>query len=350
MKKRLFLFPEIPSKINGYCIAVMSDFKRYEYRKGDVLIFFTTSDKLPLDVSGILDDKEVEVRIVKRDLSLKYKIKSLLYLKHPSMFYDKNVKNIKQDKYCYVFCGDSIFYPFCMSGLKSDIYVMRFHNLWQKILVRKFIKDISLDIKLLMNLIYFYFYEKKIIKDTRFKKIFISDSDKEFYTSITGNYECETWEVIERYSNGDKKKDYTIMSNEGSILFVYFGTVSMHMKKGIDYFIEKVIYELKKENIKYEFHLYGMNSEHYNDELKNVYAHGIYKEDKIPLSGNALFINPDIIGGGIKLKVQYMIENELYFISTPYGMDGYEKYKNNERVYIEDLSVWCEIIKKLIKK
>jgi len=79
----------------------------------------------------------------------------------------------------------------------------------------------------------------------------------------------------------------------------------------------------KKQNSKVEFHLWGKNTERYNNPINSIYGHGFYDGvDSVPLR-DALYINPDIIGGGVKMKLLTYLESNVPFISSIFGFEGF---------------------------
>lgn len=63
-------------------------------------------------------------------------------------------------------------------------------------------------------------------------------------------------------------------------------------------------------------------------------------------SYTSLYINPDIIGGGIKLKLQTLIEAGVPFISSVFGFEGYShSIIDNRYIIVEEEANW---VKKLL--
>lgn len=67
-------------------------------------------------------------------------------------------------------------------------------------------------------------------------------------------------------------------------------------------------------------------------------------------SYTSLYINPDIIGGGIKLKLQTLIEAGVPFISSVFGFEGYShSIIDNRYIIVEEEANWVKKIIELIK-
>ena len=87
-----------------------------------------------------------------------------------------------------------------------------------------------------------------------------------------------------------------------------------------------------------------------NDPANKVFGHGFYNKDGMPFLGEALYINPDIIGGGVKIKLQNYFESAAPFITTPYGFEGYSKELiDNKYCYVVEKESWLETIISIFK-
>ena len=65
---------------------------------------------------------------------------------------------------------------------------------------------------------------------------------------------------------------------------------------------------------------------------------------------NSLYVNPDIVGGGIKLKLMDLLEGGIPFISSPFGYEGYSRNLIDERFcFVEEEDNWAQRIINVIK-
>ena len=98
-----------------------------------------------------------------------------------------------------------------------------------------------------------------------------------------------------------------------------------------------------------EFHLYGKNTERFNSPQDEIFGNGFYKGEGFPME-NSLYINPDIIGGGIKLKLMDLFEGGIPFISSPFGYEGYSKdLIDSKYCHVVESELWADYIVELLK-
>lgn len=351
--RRLFFFPEIPGNDSGYRIAVKYDFRSFSFTPDDVLVFWTTDTLKPLPELELLKNKGVVIILIKRRQKTIDRITELMHLNHPAFFSsrDKMDHQYVQSGYDFVYCGDAGFYTFVKKNLRYKTLEVRFHNLWYKILIRKQIHHFKSGLKYFLNILYNVRFEKQIFRDNLAFKTFITRSDELFYKSVSGKNDCRVYPEL----NGETERitpdnpiPHTSILNNGSFNFIWFGTVSTHVKDGITWFIKKVYSVLLSNGYPVTFNLYGEGTLKFSDQARKIYGHGRLNGNNIPDSGKGLFINPDLSGGGLKLKIGYFLERNLRFISTPFGMDGYETYVVRENVIVASPMEWLAKITDLI--
>jgi hypothetical protein len=81
--------------------------------------------------------------------------------------------------------------------------------------------------------------------------------------------------------------------------------------------------------------MFGSGSKNWNDPAHGVIGHGFYDGDGLPLDGDALFACPDLLGGGIKIKVGDWLSWGLPIIATPFALDGYQLPQLNNMITAE---------------
>ena len=132
---------------------------------------------------------------------------------------------------------------------------------------------------------------------------------------------------------------------------VWFGGVEGHKISSINWFLNKILPELKNQIPNLEFHLFGRNTEMFKDTAKHIFSHGEYHGADMPMKDVALYINPDILGGGIKVKIQSFLNNGVTFISSPFGFEGYNKALiDNDYCYVIEDIRWVEAILGILAK
>lgn len=343
-RMRLYLFPELPFQFDGYGLAVLKDFQRFDYAEGDYLVFFTDKiEDFPLDLKIELAQKKVKLILVQRNRSWSHILKELVCLRHPSHFYGKSYQRALQlpdVTWDYIFCGDVIFYYHLKDFVKYKSMLVRFHNLWSKLVWRAQWKNVDTGWRFMFfNLWLGKRLEKRISLDANCQKAFITKSDLAFYETITGDSTAVLLPVIDARAYGRASIKVELLER-GMLHIVWFGTVVAHNTYGVKWFINDVFKPLRKRGWDVAFHLYGRHTEQFDEPNAAIYAYGRFDGDGLPRGGRGLFINPDLLGGGVKLKMQFMLENGLNILSTPFGMDGYEDISAIDSLSIKKPEDW----------
>lgn len=315
----LYVFPEAPVLSNGYGIAVRNDYLRLKPHESDDVVWY----------SNILDHnlKKKHDYIINKDSIFSIKrIKSILR-GNPSVELTASCfDDIRFDKiYDSIFCGDVIAYRALRLKYPNQYIIVRFHNCFSRIQNRINVLDIDINnLKFKLNLSSISNLEHEIFRDLNCKKIFISTEDKEYYSLITGRVDdCEVWDMqIDQLKalNARKINSPTILNK-----FVWFGGAESHKIDSIKWFRDSIFPELEKYIPDAEFHLYGKFTEKLKCPNPKVFAHGFYPDNDFPFKKESLYINPDLIGGGIKTKLKSYYEAGIPFISTPFGFEGFSK-------------------------
>ena len=174
----------------------------------------------------------------------------------------------------------------------------------------------------------------------------LSDEDRDYYRNNFGVIsDSETWPYI---PNMEKA-----FSNRKEITFdhriIWYGGIESHKKAAINWFVQEVLPQIRKAVPDIEFHLWGKGSVHFNNPEAYIFGHGFFEGEGVP-SYTSLYINPDIIGGGIKLKLQTLIEAGVPFISSVFGFEGYShSLIDNRYIIVEEEAHWAEKIIEIIK-
>jgi hypothetical protein len=349
--KRVFFFPEMPSVDNGYTMAVTADFNRFLFGNDDLIIVWTAFyDESIMLFEKLHNELGINAIIVLRKRNLAYQFWAIFSLRHPSVFYSKSLSTLFErfNRIEYVFCGETTFYFFMNSIRGFFEREVRFHNVWMKIFMRQRIYSFKVaDIVMSANLFYFDNLEKKIFK-APVDKILINQSDLNFYKVMTGDTKGRVWSVIDDLRRNEFISDKLIFNIDGSLQIIWFGSVSGHMKGGLYWFIKNVYKPLIDEGFFMRFDLFGEGSLSFSSERYRIKGHGRFIGLGLPLDGLGLFINPDLLGGGIKMKIKYFLENNLKFLSTPFGVEGYEKIEMDNYALIEHPNHWPSSLRTLL--
>jgi len=343
----LFVFPQSASDNNGYGIVVKSDFDRLKINPHkDKVIWYTTGGENLRYGHGDL--------IIKRPGSKNFnRFWKVLMGKPSSELISSQIKTIAQYDIRYIFCGDTIAYRALRKQFPNSKIHVRFHNCFYRIKERLNIIDVRVDLKYKQVLNAFSHLEKEIFSDSKMIPYFLCLEDQNFYETITGRNDSILWSVE---VDENKRKTTKDKMKYGEIQYlIYFGGVDTHKKKSIDYFIQSTYPKIKNSCPGIQFHLFGYGTEQFNAPSKGIVGHGRYNGNGFPYLNNGLYINPDLTGGGVKIKVKSYLEHALRFISTPFGFEGYSsEFINNEDCWVFPMDSWtttiCDIIENSLDK
>lgn len=339
----LFLFPEAACLSNGYGIAVKAAYEQLSIKKNDIVVWYTSIPK----------DKMMYVRnqdyIISRPSffsiksvynTLRRTNRSELLVSELAFLKEKTIENI--------YCDETCFYHAIRKMFPENKITVRFHNSFARIHDRlKLLKNRKVDLLYSITLSNMYNLERDVMQDKNVHKIFLSDEDRYYYTSHYGKYtDSQTFLFIPNLESAKlKRKDKSV-----DCRLVWFGGVESHKKSSVDWFIKDVFPLIKKEMPNVEFHLWGKGTEKFDNNSMNVYGHGFYEGIGNP-SDSSLYINPDIIGGGVKIKLLSLIESGMPIISTPFGFEGYRKDIIDERYcLVVEEDEWAQSIIDYLKK
>lgn len=332
--RNLYLFPAAPFKNGGYNIAVLSDYNRLHITENDVTVWNqeTIPDWVPKKNAHLFKPASIKSRkaltnMLKGYFTQEFSMSELSFLK------DYEFENI--------FCDEVIFYRTIRKMYPHKKLTVRFHNLFYRILVRNEILKIKTNKRFQGKLKILTELEKEIFNDKKVHKIFITEEDALFYQTLMASNDYEIWSFQpDKKMMKENRKPIKI-----SHKLVWLGGVESHKTLSVKWFIENVFPYIKKTYPDTEFHLYGSCTESFDNPHQNIFGHGFYKGEDIPMKDEALYINPDILGGGVKIKLLTYFNNGIPFISTPFGYEGYDKsYIDNLYCNVVEEKYWCEYI------
>lgn len=344
MYNNLYFFPEAPVSTNGYGCAVRSDYLRLKPKKEDTIIWYTNNIDHDYKSANDIIIKREPLWSVKRVISVLQGKVSVEVKSHDLRILHSN--------YDSIFCGDVIAYRALRSLFPDTHIAVRFHNCFSRIRHRmQLLKVSSSDWKFIINLASLSRLESEIFRDKNCTKIFITEEDRDYYSMMTGkSSDCIIWPFSIDKSKGIKNRDI-FNPNTKIRKIVWFGGVEAHKSDSVKWFIKEIYPYLKEWNNNIEFHLWGKNTEKFNCPHDRIFAHGYYDGSDFPFADEALYINPDIIGGGVKTKLQSYYENGIPFITTPFGFEGYDKSLVDDRFcMVEQPENWIKSIINRIKE
>ena len=247
-----------------------------------------------------------------------------------------------------IFCDEVIFYHAIREKYPTKKITLRFHNVFARILLRQKILGVRVDWRFWGKMKILSKLEHEIFTDTNVYKIFITDEDAEYYKIITGKNDYEVW----HYEPSQEKMLSTRPSKiQIERKLVWFGGVEGHKTSSIRWVIQSVLPKIREKYPETEFHLYGSHTEVFDDSDNLVFGHGFYEGNDIPFKNRALFVNPDILGGGIKVKLLTFFNQSQPFISSPFGYEGYS-YDLEDGIFcmVANNEDWANTIERYFEK
>lgn len=337
----LYIYPSAPGKNTGYGIAVNSDMATFPSGRNDYNIFLSNRE---------FYDK------FNRCLYINRYSTSLLFYSFIKNGYHSIIDGyyllLVMRKYNlpktfdYLFIGDSNLYNIS-KYVNSNHTIVRFHNLYLKVY-----KTIKLNhlrfygLKLLLLIYRFKNIEESIVKDYvkgKFDKLYtITDEENKF---LQRNY--NVYPVCLPINVNPVMIDNSNKSWNGD--FIWIGSLSSHKLPGMRFFLEKIYLPLtKKYNL--TFKMYGRGTERFHNAKPGVCGYGFV--DNIPFDklANYMFVNPDINGGGLKLKMLGFYKYNFLCISTKLGIEGLNSYVDKwQNLKVLQIHEWYEFLSTELK-
>lgn len=333
----LYLFPEAATNKNGYGIGVEFAYNKLKPKQEDLIIWYTDLE------AGEINHLRTCDKIIKKNSFYSLRsVKNILQGKDRTEMGNHDLDFLRGMTFENIHCDEVIFYRTLRHLFPSKKITLRLHNCFARIKDRKRLLQMDLDWKYSIKLNAMYKLEREIFQDKNCYKIFISDEDRDYYTSNFGKTsDSETWTYVPN-TILIKQNRLHIVNLEKKL--IWFGGLESHKMASIIWFIKNVYPQIREAIPEIEFHLWGKNTLKINYPDKKIFGHGFYNGTGLP-NPNGLYINPDIIGGGIKLKLLSLFEQGAIFISSPYGFEGYSKdLIDNKYCYVEENDKWADKI------
>ena len=328
----LFIFPATPFGQTGYSVAVKYDLKRIKVESDDLIIWYQSQNKTYLsnDATILRPSPYAFSRVVN---VLRNHVNCELDVKSLSEFDISHVDTI--------FCGEVIFYRALRTLFPNKHFKVRFHNCYSRINDRLRLIDEKTSLKFKIQSSALCKLEKEIFHDKNVQKIFISKEDREYYAQHFGIWSDScVWGVEPKmelaYENRiDSKKNKLI----------HFGGLQSHKIDSLKWFINDVFIPLRNKYPTIEFHLYGKGTESFDDKPIGIIGNGFYEKDDLPDIKDGLYVNPDLLGIGVKMKLLDYFEKGASFITTPYGFEGYSNdLIDNKFYFMEEKNNWLNFL------
>jgi hypothetical protein len=324
---RLILLPISPFGKGGYNKAVAQDIDRLYVQKSDhVIIYNHPGQEVPDGFDVITRPPLYSFQRLINTLTLRVSTDL-----PPNLLHEK----IKEHTYDEIFCGDVMLYRSVRNIFPNKLIEVRFHNMFFLSYVRNQFRTFNVGLKFRLNLILFSKLELKILRDFNVLPIFINETEKNFFKLMFPERQSKLW------SPQISKQILPEKINKRA--FIYFGSYAHHQTPGIIWFLQNIFTQLRTLHNSFTVHFWGTGGDFLDDPERGIFSHGFYDKDGLPMMGEGMYINPDLLGGGIKYKIVDWIEKGVPFISTPFGVEGY-KFEINENIIIADIEKWMEKI------
>lgn len=339
----LFLFPEAAYDTNGYGIAVKEAYMRLSPQAEDDVVWITS---IPKERMQFLREKDYILNRAKY-LSIKSVINILKKTNRsePSV---NDLSFLKGKTYDNIYCDETLFYHAIRKLFPKQKLTVRFHNSFARIHDRlKLLQDRSVDLMYQVTLNNMYCLERDVMNDKNVYKIFLTEEDRYYYTSHYGiTSDSEVYDFGFDYDAIKKNR----ISLQLDHRLIWYGGLESHKLSSVEWFVNKVLPVVRKSIPDIEFHLWGKGTQPLDNPSVNVFGHGFFEGDDMP-SRNSLYVNPDIIGGGIKIKLMSLLNSGVPVISSPFGFEGYSHHIiDDEYCIVQEENKWAEFIITYLKK
>lgn len=226
--------------------------------------------------------------------------------------------------YTEIFCGGVELYRATRAVFPTQQLTVRFHNLYSLVRSRRRILRYPVDPVFAIALATYPNLEAEIFLDPNVRLIFATEAEQAYHQLHFPGTQSEVWTMGSVPSSDVRAPSQPRL--------ISFGGVSFHKAAALRYFVSKVFGVIRERHPEYELHLHGQGTSKLHSPEQGVFGHGRFVGSGIPHDGDGLFVNPDLLGGGIKVKVGDWLEWGVPFISTPFGVDGYSIERSPHRI------------------
>jgi hypothetical protein len=312
----LYLFPAPANTDGGYNIAVLAAIK-----SGHVTI--TARD----DVLWLGDQSSNDFfrphhrKRMPRRLWSASSVSNIMRGRFSQELGPRELACFRGNDYTGIHCDDVIFYRAARELFPEAKLVVRFHNVFSRIRERAAILGVKPDWRFRGKIEILAGLERAVMRDNNVRKVFLTNEDASFYSAMTGRTDYELWPLLP-----DRQKMVASRCRPLTVKhLVWVGGVEGHKLQSICWFIDEVFPAVRKRHPEIEAHFYGARTERLNSRAAGVHGHGYYYGGGLPFRESALYLNPDILGGGVKVKLMSYMESGAPFITTPFGYEGYDR-------------------------
>lgn len=307
--KRLVVLPVSPLGNGGYNIAVRDDLER--------LGGLTDEDHLIIYQHPGQPNPDGAVLIPRPSKTSLRRYLNLLCMRTSTETSAGQLKAaIGNREFDEIFCGEVTFYRGLRELFPGRKMTVRSHNLFSLSRTRREFCPQPIGMVFWANMTLFSRLEREILRDPLVDMVMIAEAERKFVQLMYPGREFRIWNPPV-----DIKQPRPAPT---TARIAYMGSLASHQKFGMTHFVQKVMPAIRARRPQVEFHMFGSSSQAWNDPENGIIGHGFYEGDGVPLDGDALFACPDLLGGGIKIKVGNWLEWGVPIIATPFALDGYD--------------------------
>lgn len=337
----LYIFPEAISKVDGYGIAVNYAYERLQPQEDDIIVWYTKQQIVP-------HVKSNDIVIDKSKISVFKRIGNVIRCNPSTQLNSNDLKFLKKYDFEHIHCDEILFFKALRELFPDKHITVRLHNNFARIYTRyTMLRNVKIDWKFKLILHLCKHSEKYIMNDRNSYKIFLTDEDRDYYTQVFGiQSDSEVWAFKPDELKMTERRRKLSLSKR----LIWFGGLDAHKTSSVIWFVNEVFLPLREDISDLEFHLWGRGTQKLNDPVNGIYGHGFFEGENFP-DYESLYINPDLLGGGIKLKLLTYLNEGIPFISTQYGFEGYsEKLIDEEFCIVKAAPEWKMSIYNILKK
>ncbi len=323
---RLILLPAEPGPFSGYTRVVADDVARLGVLPNDRVVVRPASPApLPEGWRPIRNPAPVSLPRLVNTLAGRLSGEVLR----------KDLRPHVDGAFTGVFCGDVVFYRALRSLLPDDRLTVRLHNVFGLVAERQRRHGYRLDPVFRLNLTTTSRLERRIFGDRNADLIFISEAERDFFLARHPGREAEVWSL--------PTPEAAPVRAPSATRLLYLGSLPRHQLFAMRYFVAEILPEVRRRVAGLELHLYGRGTEGFDDPEAGVRGHGRFAGPGPPAGGDGLFVNPDLLGGGQKVKIADWLAWGVPFITTGYGLDGYQVEPGPHRI-VAEIEEWPDAI------
>jgi hypothetical protein len=328
-RSRLIVLPENPGHTSGYAKGVLADVNRLRPTDRDLVIVFTFDDTSAVPGGLVLPKDKGQTRRRALNMLRRRATAEPLVSELGSLVAGRQFDEI--------FCGETIFYHPLKHLFPGRRMTVRFHNIFAMARYRQQFRRFPIGRMLQYNLEAFFRLEREIFTDPLVHSVFVTEDEQRYVRLAFPDLKCECWPNALNIRSGEPRPPEAPRAHR----LVYFGGMPSHTKPGVDYLVRSVFPKVRRLLPSLELHLFGSGTEGYGPSGEGIYGHGFFNGNGYPSEG--LYVVPDLLGIGIKIKVGDLVHDGRPFIVTPFGTDGY-RLTESEHLMIADIDAWPERI------